>query len=73
MKEGRIDPYQILNAFIQYLQQFHNLSHITLKQHIIIAKNFLEYHDVDIIPRKFKLMVKIPKIVRKNKQALSKV
>ena len=33
----------------------------------------LEYHDVDISPRKFKLKVKIPKVIRKNKEALSKV
>ncbi len=72
IKQGRKDPYQVLNAFIQYLQEYHNLSPITLKQHVVIAKNFLEYHDVDIIPRKFKLKVKMPKVVRKNKQALSK-
>jgi integrase len=54
------------------LQQFHTLSSNTLKQHIILAKNLLEYYDVDISPRKFKLKVKIPKTVRKNKQALSK-
>jgi integrase len=36
------------------------------------VKNFLEYHDVDIIPRKFKLKVKLPKVVMKKKEALSK-
>lgn len=39
---------------------------------VVTAKNFLEYYDVDISPRKFKLKVKIPKTVRKNKEALSK-
>lgn len=72
IKQGHTDPYQVLIAFIQYLQQFHNLSPIILKQHVIIAKTFLEYHDIDIIPRKFKLKVKMPKVVRKDKQALSK-
>jgi integrase len=32
----------------------------------------LEYYDVDISPRKFKLKVKLPRIIRKNKEALSK-
>ena len=32
----------------------------------------LEYYDVDISPRKFKLKVKLPKVVRRNKEALSK-
>ena len=55
-----------------YLQSRYNISSSTLKARVITAKNFLEYHDVDISPRKFKLKVKIPKVVRKNKEALSK-
>ncbi len=72
IKQEHTDPYRVLNAFIQYLQHDHNLSPNTLKQHVMIAKNLLEYYDVDVIPRKFKLKVKIPKTIRKNKQALSK-
>jgi integrase len=45
---------------------------LTIKQWIVTAKNFLEYHDVDISPRKFKMKVKLPKVVRKKKEALSK-
>lgn len=36
------------------------------------VKNFLEYCDIDISPRRFKLKVKLPKIVRKKKEAQSK-
>ncbi len=72
IKQGRQDPYQVLRGFVSYLQRNHSLSPTTLKQHVIIAKNFLEYYDVDISPRKFKLKVKLPKTVRKDKQALSK-
>jgi integrase len=36
------------------------------------SKEHLEYHDVDISPRKFKLKVKLPKAVIKRKEALSK-
>jgi integrase len=38
----------------------------------VTLKNFLEFYDVDISPRKFKLKVKLPKLIRKTKQALSK-
>jgi integrase len=55
-----------------YLQNHYNISSSTLKARIITAKNFLEYYDVDLSPRKFKLKVKIPKLIRKNKEALSK-
>jgi integrase len=72
MKNGSVDPYQLLNKYVSYLQFHHNLSPLTLKQEVITAKNLLEYYDVDISPRKFKLKVKLPKVIRKNKQALSK-
>jgi integrase len=32
----------------------------------------LEYYDIDISPRKFKLKVKLPKVIRKSKEALDK-
>ena len=54
-----------------YLQN-QNLSSSTLKYIIGIAKNFLEFNDVEISPRKFKLKVKLPKVVTKNKEALFK-
>ena len=43
-----------------------------LKNYVITIKNFLEYSDIDISPRKFKLKVRLPKVIRKNKEALSK-
>jgi integrase len=72
MREGGEDPYDILSNYIMFLQNNANISSSTLKARIITAKNFLEYCDVDISPRKFKLKVKIPKVIRKSKEALSK-
>ena len=66
------DPYDVLIKYIAYLQSNRNLSSLTLKQWVVTAKNFLEYHDVEISPRKFKLKVKLPKVVRKEKVALCK-
>jgi integrase len=72
IREGREDPYDILSNYIIFLQNNTNISSSTLKARVITAKNFLEYCDVDISPRKFKLKVKIPKVIRKSKEALSK-
>jgi integrase len=72
IKNGNVDPYQLLNKYVSYLQSHHNLSPLTLKQEVITAKNLLEYYDIEISPRKFKLKVKLPKVIRRNKQALSK-
>jgi integrase len=72
IKEGLHDPYDVLCNYIAYLQASNTISTSTLKQRVTTAKNFLEYFDVDIIPRKFKLKVKLPKIVRNDIQALTK-
>jgi len=73
------DPniYELLNSYVSYLVNATNkdgykISNLTLKQRVITAKNFLEYHDIEISPRRFKLKVKFPKVVRKHKEALSK-
>lgn len=58
--------------YAAYLKTSNNISNLTLKQRVVTVKNFLEYHDVNISPRKFKLKVKLPKIVKRNKEALSK-
>lgn len=69
IKKGSQDPYDVLNDYICYLQENTHISPVTLKQWVVTVKNFLEYNDVDISPRKFKLKVKLPKVIRKNKQA----
>ena len=72
IKEGSENTYSILNNYAVYLLKGNNVSNLTLKQWIVTIKNFFEYYDVDISPRKFKVKVKLPKVVRKKKQALSK-
>jgi integrase len=72
IKQGSEDAYEILGDYVNYLQTNHNISTLTIKQRVVTVKNFLEYYDVDISPRKFKIKVKLPKTVRKNKEALSK-
>src|SRR6478752_10009734 len=71
IKEGDQDVFDVLNEYSSYLSNT-GISTNTMKQRIITVKNFLEYHDVDISPRKFKLKIKLPKSIRKNKEALSK-
>jgi len=72
IKEGSEVPYDVLRNFVSYLQKNNSMSTLTLKQWVVTAKNFLEYHVIDISPRRFKLKVKFPKVVKKEKEALSK-
>ena len=72
VKEGSENPYSVLNNYAVHLLKGNNVSNLTLKQWIVTVKNFLEYYDVDISPRRFKMKVKLPKVVRRKKEALSK-
>ena len=72
IKRGNLDAYDLLSEYSLHLQNC-GISPLTLKQRIITVKNFFEYHDVDINPRKFKFKVKLPRPVRKNKEALSNI
>ena len=71
IKEGNKDVFEVLNEYGSHLGDT-NISSITIKQRVVTVKNFFEYHDIDISPRKFKLKVKLPRTIRRNKEALSK-
>jgi integrase len=71
VKNGNQNPYDVLNGYAAYLRNC-SVSALTLKQRIVTVKNFFEYSDIDISPRRFKFKVKLPKVVRKKKEALSK-
>jgi len=72
IKDGSVDPYNILSRYCEYLKSGDNILTITIKQRVVTVKNSFEYCDIDINPRKFKLKVRLPKAVRKNKEAISK-
>jgi site-specific recombinase XerD len=71
IKNGNENPYDTLNGYAAYLTN-RNVSALTLKQHIVTVKNFFEYCDIDIIPRRFKLKVKLPKVIRKKRSAIKR-
>jgi len=54
-------PYDILNDYCIFLQNNYNIASVTFRNRIITVKSFLEYNDVEISPRKFKLKVRFPK------------
>jgi len=66
IKDEAIDTYSILSKYSAYLKNC-NVSSITIKQRVVTIKNFFEYHDIEVSPRKFKLKVRLPKIIRKKR------
>jgi integrase len=72
LKSKEYDPYDILNDFCVFLQDNRNLSSISFRDKIITVKTFLEYNDIEITPRKFKLKVRFPKPIFRHKEAIDK-
>jgi integrase len=72
IKQDELDAYNVLSKFSGYLQSSYNITTLTLKHRVVTVKNFFEYYDIEISPRKFKLKVKLPRIIRRSKEALSK-
>jgi integrase len=71
IKEKTADPYSVLSRYSAYLRDC-NLSTIIIKQRVVIVKSFFEYCDIDVSPRKFKIKVRLPRAVKRNKEAISK-
>ncbi len=71
VKQGNLDSYDLLNGYAAYLRN-RGVSTLTLKQRVVTIKNFFEYCDIDISPRRFKLKIKLPKIVKKKERSIVK-
>jgi integrase len=70
---NKINPYDLLSGFVAYLKEKEGIENPnTIRYFVIAARNFLEYNDIEISPRKFKLRVRLPKPIIRHKEALSK-
>ena len=72
LKHGEYDPYDILNDYCIFLKTNYNFSSTAFRDKIITAKTFLEYSDIELSPKKFKLKVRFPKTIIRYKEALDK-
>jgi integrase len=69
----KIDPYDLLSGFVAYLQKEEGIENpSTIRYFVRTARNFLEYHDIEISPRKFKFRVRLPKAIVRRKEAIGK-
>lgn len=64
------DPYDVLSKYTASL--IGTIAPTTVKHRLLTIKNFFEYCDIEISPRKFRLKVRLPKSIKKEKEPLSK-
>jgi integrase len=77
-KTFTVDVYDLLSSYVTWLKSRTNkdgsklLSNVTIKNKVVNTKNFLEYFDIPVNPHKFKLRVKIPRVVNQYKEELTR-
>lgn len=64
-----IDVYKFLDEFVGYLHS-KKLSQGSRNQYLTCVKSYLQYHDVDIVPHKFKMRVTLPRIPQEDELAI---
>lgn len=64
-----INLYQLFDNFVSFLIS-QKLSIPSIKLYITAVRSYFAYHDVDVVPSKFKRKVKMPKTYREDEQAL---
>ena len=72
LRDKEYDLYDILNDYCLFLKNNYNLSSTAFRDKIITVKTFLEFNDIELSPKKFKLKVRYPKTVFKHKEAIDK-
>ncbi len=72
LSNNQINVYTLIDDFISYLVTKHKnkLSPNAVALYVAALRSYLLYHDIDIVPAKFKRRVKLPKNHRENEQPL---
>src|SRR5919198_6765041 len=64
-----LDIYSLLDEFISYLINANpDLTPASIKLYVANIRSYLAYHDIDVIPSKFKRKVKMPKVYREDEE-----
>jgi integrase len=66
---NKTSVYELLEGFISF-ETKRKLSIRTIRQRLHAMKSFFGYHDIDIVPYKFKRMVRMPKLHREDEEAI---
>lgn len=76
LRSGKIDLYELFSKFVTYevreKVQKNFISTKTLNQRVKHVKHFLEANDVTINQTKFKMKIKLPKEIKREKEGITK-
>ena len=72
LQKDKINVYDVLSWYASFLVDRGTFSSLSIKNWVATVRNLLEFFDIEVSPKKFKMKVRLPKVIRKGKDALSK-
>ena len=70
LQNQRLNSYEILDNFVSYLT-LKEIATVSLRIYVGAVRSYLEFHDIDIVPSKFRRRVKLPKFYPDSQEPLS--
>ena len=67
---SEINVYELFDGFVAFLMSS-GLSISSIRLYISAIRSYLAYHDIDVIPSKFKKKVRMPRLYREDEQPLN--
>ena len=66
---SEINVYELFDGFVAFLMSS-GLSIPSIRLYVSAIRSYLAYHDIDVIPSKFKKKVRMPRLYREDEQPL---
>ncbi|MDQ3903490.1 MAG: site-specific integrase [Thermoproteota archaeon] len=73
LQSNRLNVYELLDSFVSYLVNMPHqppLAPTSTILYIYAVRSYLQYHDIDINPYKFRRRVRLPKVPREHERAI---
>jgi integrase len=73
VKTGSTNVYEMLDGFVSYLlllPQEPRIAPTTVSLYTYAVRSYVQYHDIDVNPAKFRRRVRLPKVAREDEEPL---
>ena len=73
LQSNKLNVYELLDSFVSYLVNMPHqppIAPTSIAIYVYVVRSYLQYHDIDINPSKFRRRVKLPKVPREDERPL---
>jgi integrase len=73
LQSNKLSVYELLDSFVSYLVNMPHkppMAPTSIAIYVYVVRSYLQYHDIDINPSKFRRRVKLPKVYREDERPI---